>query len=189
MTARSEPRHARARYHCLRIVDPIIDGFDTRFRELADFAVLQKARPQRTEAQLPTGELMAGVAVPTILGPRRIVGEPAAVSRLGKILAFLPVAHELAVGRVFDRRLLACNDRFRYRPRRVVSILTARCHRLILCETRLPLWRRFRPALLHCRLHTGRIDDWTLCAGRRGGQEDDDKSNKEKCRHSRFLPS
>ena len=86
----------------------------------------------RAVADLGLGQLMAGVAIAAVGPARRIVGEAQAVARLRDPLALLPVADELAVGRIFDRGLLALLDRLGHGLRRQVVVRRALLHRLVL---------------------------------------------------------
>ena len=163
----AEPRHVRARKSRLRIVDLFVHRLGLGLAELADLAVVEQARPDRAVADLGLGQLVAGVAVAAVRPARRIVGEAQAVARLRDLLARLPVAHQLAVGRILDPRLLALLDRLGDRLRRHVLVQRALLHRLVLHEARLPVGRRGRERLVDRGIGRAGIGARYLLGGRR----------------------
>ena len=93
----------RARVEGLGVVDLAV-GVALRVRAVtAELAEPVEARPDRAEGHFLRRELVTGVAVGADRAPR-IVGELLAASFLRDLLAVLPVAQQLSVRGIADRR-------------------------------------------------------------------------------------
>src|SRR5690606_30121403 len=63
----AEAEHVRACYMRMRIVDPLVDGLDLLLLIVPDLAVVVESRSQCAVAHLLHRQLMAGIAVTTVL--------------------------------------------------------------------------------------------------------------------------
>src|SRR5690348_14787249 len=105
----AEARHARARGERLRVVD-LLPCVATRLVGVAaQLAEVIERRADRAVRKLLRRKLMTRVAVRTSR-PLRIVGVLEALSALRDLLTGFPVADEIVVARVADRRQIRLLD-------------------------------------------------------------------------------
>src|SRR5262245_16559596 len=153
----AETRHVRTWDRSLGVVDPLVNGLHVRLGVPAGLAVLQQAWPKGAEAQLLLLELVAGIAVAAVLLARRIIGEAPPIAALRQLLSLPPVAHEIAVSRVLDGRLLAPDDGVGHIVGRGIAIDAAQPLCLVLHQARLPLREGLRPAALDGGVHPSEV--------------------------------
>src|SRR5581483_4902903 len=154
-----------------------IDALGLLYAELADLAVLREARSKRAKAQLLLRHLVASIAIAPVDHVRRI-GELAAATILGDLLALLPVAHHVAIAWEDHGRLLASQNFLELGKRWVVAVLRADALRLVLLDARLPAVRHLLPGTLDVGLDDGRVDRGCLLGCRLGVRDDRDRQSR-----------
>jgi hypothetical protein len=103
----AETRHVGARREGVGVVDLVVGVLDDLVRVAAQLAEMMQAGADGAVGDFLLGQLVAGVAVAATRTPGRVgldEADVAAGADCGELLAFLPVADQLAVDRVADGR-------------------------------------------------------------------------------------
>ncbi len=140
----AEARHVGAGREGVGVVDLFVDVLDRVFIGAADLAEMMQAGADGAVGDFLLGQFMAGVAVAAAHASRRVrldEADVAAGADRSELLAFLPVADQLAVHRVADGGGIQLFQLLADLARRVVAILLAGLHRFVLLQAGHPvLW-------------------------------------------------